>query len=65
MAKINHNTDSKTQIIPEDEIRFREEMAAPLSDADRDRFLALLDSPPAPNEALRQASAEYRKSREV
>jgi hypothetical protein len=28
--------------------------AQPLSDADRDLFLAVLDNPPAPNEALRK-----------
>jgi hypothetical protein len=29
----------------------------PLSDADRDLFLAALDNPPAPNEALRHLMA--------
>jgi Protein of unknown function (DUF1778) len=29
----------------------------PLSDADRDKFLAALDSPPAPNAALKRALA--------
>jgi uncharacterized protein (DUF1778 family) len=31
-----------------------------LSTRDRDRFLALLDAPPEPNEALVDAAAEYR-----
>jgi uncharacterized protein (DUF1778 family) len=30
-----------------------------LSDRDRDRFLALLDNPPEPNEALRRAAGRY------
>ncbi|MFO0929119.1 MAG: DUF1778 domain-containing protein [Gemmataceae bacterium] len=44
----------KAQVIPEDEIRFAEEIRQPLSDRDRDRFLDLLDNPPAPNEALKK-----------
>ncbi|MBN9118083.1 MAG: DUF1778 domain-containing protein [Planctomycetes bacterium] len=31
--------------------------AQPLSDADRDLFLAVLDNPPAPNAALRKLMA--------
>lgn len=31
-----------------------------LSDRDRDLFLTLLDTPPAPNEALRKAATEFR-----
>lgn len=48
----------------EDETRFGEESAAALSDPDRDRFLGLLDSPPAPNEALLRAAATRRMLRE-
>lgn len=33
-----------------------------LSAADRDAFLAALDNPPAPNEALRAAAARHRES---
>jgi len=33
-----------------------------LSAADRDAFLAALDNPPAPNEALRAAAARHRDS---
>ncbi len=52
----------KAQVIPEDEVRFEEEEPrAPLSDRDRDAFLALLENPPPPNEALRRAAAEYKK----
>ena len=43
------------KVIPVDEIPFLEESLTPLSDRDRDIFLALLDSPPGPNEALRKA----------
>ena len=51
----------KAVVVPEDELRFAEESAAPLSDRDRDRFLTLLDNPPAPNEALRRAAATHQK----
>lgn len=44
----------KAQVIPEDELRFAEEARTPLSDRDRDRFLALLENPPPPNEALKK-----------
>ncbi len=50
----------KAVVVPEDEVRFYEETAAPLSDRDRDAFLALLDNPPEPGEALRRASARRR-----
>ena len=50
----------KAVVIPEDEVRFREETAMPLSDRDRDRFLDLLDNPPEANPALRRASARNR-----
>ncbi len=42
--------------------RFVEELITRLSDADRDRFLQLLDSPPKPNAALKKAMAKYRAS---
>jgi hypothetical protein len=44
----------KARVIPEDELPFLEEAMAPLSASDRDVFLALLDSPPPPNDALRR-----------
>jgi hypothetical protein len=44
----------KARVIPEDEVPFVEETIAPLSDRDRDLFLALLDNPPPPNDALRR-----------
>ena len=47
----------KAVVIPQDEVRFDEEMAAPLTDRDRDRFIKLLDHPPTANAALRRAAA--------
>ena len=44
----------KARVIPEDDLPFLEEAMAPLSDRDRDVFLALLDNPPPPNDALRR-----------
>jgi hypothetical protein len=51
----------KAVVIPEDEVRFYEQSASPLSDLDRDAFLSLLDSPPGANEALRAATARHKK----
>jgi hypothetical protein len=48
----------KAQVAPEEEVRFAEELRHPLSDWDRDAFLALLDDPP-PNEALRRAAVKH------
>lgn len=50
----------KAQVIPEDEIVFSEEVVTPLSDRDRDLFLSLLENPPPPNEALKEAARKYR-----
>lgn len=47
----------KARVIPEDDLPFVEEAMAPLSDRDRDVFLALLDNPPPPNDALRRLLA--------
>jgi hypothetical protein len=47
----------KAVVIPEDEVRFYEETTAPLSNADRDRFLQLLDNPHDPSPALKRAAA--------
>src|SRR5437588_411668 len=44
----------KARVIPEDDLPLIEEAMAPLSDRDRDVFLALLDNPPPPNDALRR-----------
>ncbi len=51
----------KAVVIPEDEVRFYEENARPLSNRDRDRFLELLDSPPPANEALKRAARRHVK----
>jgi hypothetical protein len=51
----------KAKVIPEDEIRFYEESVTPLSDRDRDAFLAMLDNPPPANEALRKLMAGPKK----
>ena len=50
----------KAVVIPEDEVRFYEESAASLSDADRDQFLHLLDHPPEPRPALTRAAQRRR-----
>jgi uncharacterized protein (DUF1778 family) len=50
----------KAVVIPEDEVRFYEESTTPLSDADRDRFLQLLDNPPEPSPALKCAAERHR-----
>lgn len=47
----------KAVVIPQDEIRFTEEIPIVLSDRDRDAFLELLDHPPEPNPALRKLMA--------
>lgn len=51
----------KVEVVPEREVRFLEEEPIVLSDRDRDAFLALLDNPPPPNEALRRAWARYKR----
>ena len=42
-------------------ITITEEEHRSLSDRDRDIFLALLDNPPGPNEALKQAALRYQQ----
>jgi Protein of unknown function (DUF1778) len=50
----------KAKVVPEDELSFYETSFSPLSDRDRDAFLALLENPPEPNKAFRQAAARYK-----
>src|SRR5258708_5326880 len=50
----------KARVIPEDEVRFYEESATPLSDRDRDRFLEILNHPPRANAALKRAAAKHK-----
>jgi len=66
MEQVNENEIRirKAIVVPEDEFRFYEESAAPLSDRDRDRFLDLLDNPPKANAALRRAAAKHPKRHE-
>ena len=47
----------KARVIPEDEIRFSEEVPIVLSDPERERFLRALDQPPKPTAALRRLMA--------
>jgi uncharacterized protein (DUF1778 family) len=63
---IEHVSDTELRlrravVVPEDEIRFREESPLVLSDRDRDRFLRALEKPPKPNAALRRAAARHSK----
>lgn len=63
---IEHVSDTevrirKARVIPEDELPFAEEQALPLSDRDRDVFLAALNQPPKANRAFRRAAARYKK----
>ena len=51
----------KAKTIPAGELGFYEESLSPLSDKDRDIFLALLERPPQPNRAFRRGAAKYKK----
>ena len=51
----------KAVVIPEDEVRFCEETATPLTDRDRDRFLNLLDHPAAGEAVLKRAARKHVK----
>jgi Protein of unknown function (DUF1778) len=51
----------KARVIPEDEVRFAEEMRTPLTPRDYDLLVDLIDNPPEPTEALRRAVAKYAK----
>jgi hypothetical protein len=53
----------KAALIPEEEVRFAEEMRTPLSDRDHDQFLDMLDNPPEPTDALRRAFAQSWQAR--
>jgi hypothetical protein len=53
----------KAQVIPEGEIRYAEDGPTTLSARDRERFLELLDDPPAPSPALKKAVSKRRRSR--
>ncbi len=49
----------KAVVIPEEDVTFIETSAKPLSDLDRDRFLDLIDHPPAANAALKRAASRH------
>jgi len=53
----------RAKVIAEDELAFAEEIAAPLSDHDRERFLSLIANPPAPTSALKKAAARHKARR--
>lgn len=53
----------RAKVIAEDEIAFAEESATPLSNRDRDRFLALIWNPPAPTPALKRAASRHKARR--
>jgi uncharacterized protein (DUF1778 family) len=53
----------RAKVVAEDELAFTEETTAPLSDRDRDRFLDLLDNPPAATPALKKAAARHKARR--
>lgn len=46
----------KAMVVAEDEMRFHEESASPVTDRDRHQFLKLLDSPPKANATLKKAA---------
>ena len=54
----------RAKVIAEDELPFAEESVSPLSDQDRDQFLALLSKPPAANRALKKAAERHRARRD-
>jgi hypothetical protein len=51
----------KAQVVPEDEVRFAEEMRTPLSAGDYDQLVELINNPPDPPEALLRMVAKYGK----
>ncbi len=53
----------RAKFVAEDELPFAEESATPLTDRERDHFLALLAEPPAPTPALKKAAARHKARR--
>lgn len=47
----------RAAVVPVEELRFSEERPIVLTDAERDRFLALLADPPKPGKAFRKAAS--------
>ncbi|MBM4093369.1 MAG: DUF1778 domain-containing protein [Planctomycetes bacterium] len=54
----------RAKVVAEDELPFPEESVSPLSDRDRDHFLQLLATPPAPTAALKQAAKRHKARRD-
>ena len=50
----------RAKVVAEDDLPFAEHTAFPLTDRDRDRFLDLLASPPAPTAALKKAAKRHK-----
>jgi hypothetical protein len=53
----------RAKVIAEDELAFAEQSAVPLSNRDRDRFLALIANPPPPTPSLKKAAARHKARR--
>ncbi|MDB5386690.1 MAG: hypothetical protein JWM11_2336 [Planctomycetaceae bacterium] len=53
----------RARVVAEDDLPFVEELASPLSDRDRDRFLDLLASPAEMAPALKKAAARHKARR--
>lgn len=51
----------RARMVPEDEAPFSEEAIAPLSNRDRDRFLALLANPKRLSPFLKRAIARHKR----
>jgi hypothetical protein len=51
----------KAVVVPEDEIPFFEESLQPLSNADRDLFLSMIDRPSKPTRTFRKAAKRYQE----
>lgn len=53
----------RARVIAEDDLAFAEELATPLTDRDRDRFLSLIANPPTPTPALKKAASRHKARR--
>jgi hypothetical protein len=53
----------RARVIPDDELPFAENAPIVVSEAERARFLAILDHPPKPNSPLRELMAGKAKKR--
>ena len=53
----------RAKVVAEDKLPFAEESSKPLSDRDRNHFLAVLANPPAPTPALKKAAPRHKARR--